>query len=276
MNYFKITDWDDAYANGPHIPNGDRWPAAWVEPAAAYRTTCKNELDISYGPHARQSYDLFLPNREPKGLLVFIHGGYWLALDKSYWSHLAKGAVNRGFAVVMPSYILCPEASIADIIHMVGMAIEHAAQKISGPIILSGHSAGGHLVTSMMCNDTPLLEQTRQRIVHTLSISGLHDLRPLLNTKMNDQFMMSQEDAQALSPVLKAPIANCPFTAWVGGGERSEFIRQSELIVNIWRGLGAQTSLVCEPDRHHFNVIDGLSNPDSVLMNAMFEFVDGC
>lgn len=268
----KITDWDDAYANGPYIPNGDSWPAAWVKPAAAYRATCKCELDISYGQHERQSYDLFLPDNEPKGLFIFVHGGYWLKLDKSYWSHLAKGAVDRGFAVVMPSYVLCPEASIEEITKMVGQAIDHAASKISGPIILSGHSAGGHLVSSMVCENSPLLAQTRERIVHTVSISGIHDLRPLLQNEMNDHFGMSEEDAVGLSPALKRPVAECRLTAWVGGNERPEFIRQSELIANIWQGLGAQTSVFCEPDRHHFDVIDGLADPNSSLTKTAFEF----
>ena len=273
MKYMKITDWDDAYANGLHILNGDHWPAAWVGPAATYRAACKSQLDMSYGTHQRQSYDLFLPDYEPKGLSIFIHGGFWLKLDKSYWSHLAKGAIDRGFAVAIPSYVLCPETSINEITLMIAQAIEHAVDQISGPIVLSGHSAGGHLVSAMVCEGSPLSPQTRQRIVHTVSISGLHDLRPLLQTKMNDQLGMSYDDAKNLSPALNTPIPDCRLTAWVGGNERPEFIRQSELIANIWRGLGAKMAIICEPDRHHFDVIDGLADPKSKLMKAAFEGV---
>ena len=37
MILHQISDWNDAYANGPNIPGGERWPAAWVQPAQAYR-----------------------------------------------------------------------------------------------------------------------------------------------------------------------------------------------------------------------------------------------
>ena len=57
--------------------------------------------------------------------------------------------------------------------------------------------------------------------------------------------------------------------AWVGQAERSEFVRQSALIANVWRGLGAETDLVVEPDRHHFDVIDGLADPGSPLTEAL-------
>ena len=116
MPLYKVTDFTDAYANAPNIPNGDAWPEAWVGPAKTFRDTWPNvETDISYGNHDREKYDLFAPQGESHGLFVFIHGGFWLRLDKSYWSHLAKGALERGFSVAVPSYPLCPEVRVQDI-----------------------------------------------------------------------------------------------------------------------------------------------------------------
>lgn len=276
MTGFNITDWDNAYANGINIPNGNRWPKAWVEPAASYRAGLERtghlRADVEYGPHERNRYDLFLPEGNAKGLFVFIHGGYWLALDKSYWSHLAQGAVEKGWAVAMPSYVLCPEVDIGEITEMTATAIEHAAQQIAGPVVLSGHSAGGHLVSSMLNQQSPLPQQTQSRIAHTVSLSGVHDLRPLLNTGMNDNLKLTKDSANQLSPALMTPMHACRLTAWVGGTERAEFIRQSELLSNIWRGLGAWTQCVVEPDRHHFDVIDGLMDKDSPLVQTLFDF----
>ena len=268
MSESQITDWDDAYANAVHIPDSQRWPEAWLGPAARYRKSTRCDLDIAYGEHPRQVYDLFLPRAEPAGLMVFAHGGYWLDFDKSYWSHLAAGAVDSGWAVAMPSYVLCPEASIADISCMIAQAVQHAAGKISGPIILSGHSAGGHLASFMVCDGSSLAPDVRQRIVHTVSISGLHDLRPLVKTRMNDQLKLTAREAGQLSPALRMPDPGCRLTAWVGQEERPEFIRQSELITNIWRGLGVRTQCAIAPDQHHFNVIDGLKDAQSPLMKA--------
>ncbi len=268
MSGFQVTDWDDAYANSDHVPGSKRWPDEWIELAARYRESSNCELDIAYGGHQRQVFDLFFPAGEPAGLFVFIHGGYWLEFDKSYWSHLAQGAVESGWAVAMPSYILCPEVGIDDIRQMVAAAIQHAADKIAGPIILTGHSAGGHLAACMVCNGSPLSTETRARIIHTVSISGLHDLRPLIRTQMNDQLKLTAGEAMQLSPAFRTPDPQCRLTAWVGQAERPEFLRQSDLIANTWRGAGAWTQCTVVPDQHHFDVIDGLSDAQSPLMKA--------
>ncbi|WP_163851453.1 alpha/beta hydrolase [Pseudooceanicola aestuarii] len=265
MVVFDVTDWDAAYENGRNIPGGSEYPAAWVGPAAAFRDQARGEIDVPYGPGDRHRYDLFLPQGAPRGLFVFVHGGYWVALDKSYWSHLAAGPVARGWAVAMPSYDLCPTVGIAQITDQVGAAITHAAGQVAGPVILSGHSAGGHLVSAMMCHDSPLPPQVQARLAHVVSISGLHDLRPMLNTTRNAQLQLDLTTAEAASPALKRPLPGVDLTAWVGGGERQEFLRQTQLLPNIWHGLGARTAAVVEPDRHHFNVIDGLADPHSPL-----------
>ncbi|SFZ83783.1 Acetyl esterase/lipase [Devosia enhydra] len=267
-----ITDWDDAYANGPNIPGGERWPSAWVAPAAAFRERLLAEgrarLDLAYGEAPRNRFDLFLPEGTPKGLVVFIHGGFWLRLDKSYWSHLAAGPLAHGHAVAMPSYTLCPEANIAAITLEMAHAIAGAADLVPGPIRLVGHSAGGQLVTRMVSHTSPLPEALWARIALTLSLSGLHDLRPLLNTGMNATIGLDAM-AAAESPALLAPLPGTRLICWVGAAERSEFLRQNALLANIWKGLGAATDAVEEPDRHHFNVIDGLSDPDHPLCRAL-------
>lgn len=268
MTEFQITDWDDAYSNETHIPDSQRWPDEWSALAAQYRANSNCELDIAYGEQARQVYDMFFPAGDPAGLFVFIHGGYWLEFDKSYWSHLAKGAVDSGWAVAMPSYVLCPQAGIGHIRDMVTTAITHAADRIPGPIVLTGHSAGGHLAACMVCDGSPLPLEIQQRVVHTVSISGLHDLRPLVKTQMNTQLNLTDREAMLLSPAFRIPDVQCRLTAWVGEAERPEFLRQADLIANAWRGCGAWTQCVSAPDQHHFDVIDGLCDAQSPLMKA--------
>ncbi|MBN9234133.1 MULTISPECIES: alpha/beta hydrolase [Phyllobacteriaceae] len=271
----KVQDWDGAYSNGVNIAGGDRWPEAWVAPAAAYRKELsaagRAQLDIAYDGGERNRLDLFLPAGAPKGLVVFVHGGYWMALDKSFWSYLARGAVESGYAVTMPSYTLAPQARITDITAEIGKAIEKAAELVSGDIRLTGHSAGGHLVTRMISTTSPLSDGVRRRIVNTVSLSGVHDLRPIMKTGMNDTLKIDQAEALAESPALLPPMDGARLVCWVGGGERSEFIRQSELLANIWTGLGAATGFYAEPDRHHFNVIDGLADAAHPLTRTLLE-----
>ncbi|NPV25434.1 alpha/beta hydrolase [Bradyrhizobium aeschynomenes] len=270
---YAVKDWDNAYANGPNIPGGERWPGLWVPPAEAYRADMAGQgrakLDIAYGAHDRQRLDLFLPEGTPKGLVVFVHGGYWMRLDKSFWSHLAQGAIARGHAVAMPSYRLCPEVGIADISTDVAQAIARAMDEVDGPVALTGHSAGGHLVSRMICRGAPLPADRQARIGSVVSISGLHDLRPLQRTAMNDTLHIDDATASKESPALLAPVAGARVTAWVGGAERNEFRRQAQLLANIWTGLGASTAYVEAQDRHHFDVIDDLADADSALMATL-------
>jgi acetyl esterase/lipase len=269
----KITNWDDAYTNGANIARGDRWPSAWVVPARDFRDRLSGigraQLGISYGAKSRNQIDLFLPEGSPKGLVVFVHGGYWMALDNSYWSHLAAGSIAHGYAVAMPSYRLCPDVRIGDIVDEIGAAIARAAAQVEGPIMLTGHSAGGHLVSRMVCATTPLPPSVAARIRNVVSISGLHDLRPLMNTGMNETLHIDAAEALSHSPALLGPMSGARIICWAGGGERAEFLRQNALLANIWTGLGAATSAVVEPDRHHFNVIDGLADPDHPLTRVL-------
>jgi arylformamidase len=268
-----IVDWDDAYSNGPNIPRGERWPEAWVAPAQAFRDRLtaagRAQLDLTYGSAPRNRLDLFLPEGEAQGLVVFIHGGYWMRLDKSLWSYLATGPLAHGWAVAMPTYTLCPDIRVGGIVREVGVAIEKVAGLVAGPIALTGHSAGGHLASRMVANGTPLSKATLARVRNVVSISGLHDLRPLMATAMNATLHIDEAEALAQSPALLRPVDGARITCWVGGGEREEFIRQNALLANIWTGLGARTAAVVEPDRHHFTIIDGLADPDHPLTRTL-------
>lgn len=268
-----IADWDNAYANGVNIAGSDRWPTAWDEPAQAFRDALsakgRAQLDIVYGDYPRNRLDLFLPAAKAKGLVVFIHGGYWMESDKRTWSHLAAGPIVHGYAVAMPSYTLCPSIRIAGIVREVGAAIGKAAAMVEGPLMLTGHSAGGHLASRMVTATTPLAPEVAGRIRHVVSISGVHDLRPIMRAGLNETLAIDEHEALTESPALLLPMDKARLTCWVGGGERAEFLRQSALLANIWTGLGATTSSVVEPDRHHFNVIDGLADPGHPLTRTL-------
>ncbi|MCV9999280.1 alpha/beta hydrolase [Pararhizobium sp. YC-54] len=273
MIEYGVRDWDNAYANGPNIAGGERWPEAWIAPATSFRDALhgagRAKLNVSYGERPRNVLDIFLPQNAPRGLVTFVHGGFWMRLDKSYWSHLAAGAVEQGYAVAMPSYTLCPESRVRDITNEVALAVAKAATLFTGPIHLVGHSAGGHLVTRMITTTSPLPIEVLHRVQKVVSISGVHDLRPLMNTAMNATLSIDAAEANTESPALLTPVAKARLCCWVGGAEREEFLRQNALLANIWQGLGASTAAVVEPDKHHFNIIDGLMDPAHPLTRAL-------
>lgn len=265
----KVIDWDDAFANSAYIPGSEKLPGIWAAEAMAYRTKHASRIEeLSYGPDPRHRIDLILPDQRPKGLVVFIHGGYWIGYGKSDWTHFAEGARALGWAVALPQYILAPQASLTKITRDVGKAISVAAAKVEGPIRVMGHSAGGHLAARMACDDSPLSAALRARLRRVMPISGVHDLRRLLWTSMNASLRLTPDEAIAESPSLHLPLLDCRVLNWVGGDERPEFIRQSRLLAAIWDGP-CDSELVIEPGFNHFSILDGLCLPTSPIVSAL-------
>jgi len=97
----------------------------------------------------------------------------------------------------------------------------------------------------------------------------VHDLRPMMETAMNNDLRIDPAEAAAHSPALLAPLPGARLVCWVGAAERGEFTRQNALLANIWTGLGLATCAIEEADRHHFNVIDGLADPHHPMVEAL-------
>ena len=126
MRFLTREEADIAHANGAFIPGAETFVPRWQAKAAAFRDACgpRARLDLPYGSGARHAFDLFLPEGDAKGLLVFVHGGYWVASDRAEWSHLAAGPLAHGYAVAVPSYTLCPETRVSAITREIAAAIE--------------------------------------------------------------------------------------------------------------------------------------------------------
>lgn len=255
-------DFDDAFANAAYIPGGEDYPDKWAIQAAAFRDTALCELDVPYGEGQRERFDLFHPPRLARGVVVFIHGGYWLRFDKSFWSHLAAGPLAHGWAVAMPSYDLCPQVRISEIGMQIERAIAEVARRVLGPILLTGHSAGGQLAARMSAPRNFAAWQSRvERIV---PISAVTDLAQLMQTKMNAQLRIDTDEAASESPI-NLPAPHVPVHICVGGDERPIFIQQSQRLSDQW---GCPIHI--EPNRHHFDVVEELANPESTVTRLLF------
>ena len=268
-----IADWDDAYANAPHIPGGDDYPPRWEALARDFRAG--DGRAAARGPAVRGAPAAAArpvpAGGRAEGLVVFVHGGYWRAFDRGTWSHLAAGPLAHGWAVAMPGYVLAPEARIAAITAMIAEAVAAAAAEVAGAD--PARRAFGRRAPrgAAGLRRQPAAGRRSRRGVDRV----VHDQRaarpaPAAAARLND-------DACGSTPARPrprarrcgAPRGGLLVHAWVGDGERPEFVRQTTLIANIWTGLGAEMEQTIEPRRHHFNVIDGLTHPGSGLVEAI-------
>jgi arylformamidase len=228
--------------------------------------------EIRYGSGPKETLDLFVPADPARGTLMFIHGGYWRALDKADHAFVAPAFVAAGIAVAVINYDLCPDVTIATIVEQCRRAVTWVAREgpqngAPPPLVISGHSAGGHLAAMMIATDWRAHGFDAAPFVASVSLSGVHDLEPMVLFAHNVDFRLDEAAAHAVSPVNHLPQADVPLIIAVGERETSEFVRQSQLLWDAWPRnrrpqRGGPMSIA---GHHHFSVVLEYADPDSAL-----------
>lgn len=268
-----------AYNARAAVPEFADIMVGWELSAAAYREEAEAELDLPYldelgGGSARTLLDLFWPrgrNRDSCPLSLYVHGGYWQALDRKYFSHLARGPNRRGMAMAIASYDLCPHLDIPGIERQIACACLYLWNTLKRRPIVCGHSAGGHLTACMLAYDFSALDAGApgDLVPAGVAVSGLFDLRDLVYTSINDKLGLTLDTAERASPAFRAAPRGKRLIAQVGARESEAFHWQSKEIVRRWRDGGAVTQYVNVADTNHFTVIGGLADPDSALVGSL-------
>lgn len=269
-------DLEAEYNNRARVPEHPEIFARWMKDAADYRTKAAEDegasLGLSYGGSPRQIVDLFFPDAAGKSpLALFIHGGYWRALEPSTFSHMARGMNAHGIAVAVAGYDLCPQVSVAQIVEQMRAACLFLWKRFGQRIMVSGHSAGGHLAGAMLATDWRARDKTAPAdlVRCAYSISGVFDLKPLIETTMNADLKLDAAEAKKVSPIFwPAPAGS--LDSIVGGAESSEFIRQAKIITDAWGGR-TQVRYEAVPGANHFTVLDPLTDPDSAMVKRLVE-----
>jgi arylformamidase len=261
-------DYETEYNNRARVPEHPGIIAGWQADAAAYRATALCELGVSYGAGERQDYDLFKPEAvRGNALVMFIHGGYWQALDRSHFSHMARGLNRLGLPVAVIGYDLCPQVSLGHIVWETQQAAAALWRRFSLPVVASGHSAGGHLSACALATDWKNLDPDLpdQLVPAAYGISGLYNLKPLTETSLNNALGLSMEAAELDSPLFWPAPSRLTMDAVVGAEESAEYLKQSRRLVDVWGLEGVATRYEEVPGANHFTVIAGLTDPDNPM-----------
>jgi arylformamidase len=229
-------------------------------------------LDRAYGEQPGETVDIFPARKGDGSCMMFIHGGYWRALDKKDFSFLAPAWVDAGVSLAVVNYDLCPRVTMDEIVRQMLRASrwlwlnaeEYGMDQ--DRLYVAGHSAGGHLAAMLMCALWPVFDRTLPKDLWKggLAISGVYDLRPLMEVEwLNGDLRLDAAAALKLSPAFLPPATRAAVMTCVGGDESSEFHRQNALLGERWRAACAGD--IAMPGRHHFSVIDGLAEQKSAL-----------
>jgi arylformamidase len=258
-----MIDYEAEYNNRARVINSSEIIARWSRASATAREALPGDRDLSYGPGPRHIYDVYPAPGDKRGpLVVYIHGGYWQRGHGHDYAFVAREFLARGVSVVIPSYRLCPAATIADCVADMADLVAHLKARGLGHPVLVGHSAGGHIAASLMARNDELRAGC--------GISGVYDLQPLIGTSLNDVLRLDTAQAVALTP-LNWQLARLrgTFIAAVGENESAEYQRQAAACARAWAGKDIVAKSVVIAHADHFTIVDELSKPGSPMLNRI-------
>jgi arylformamidase len=281
---------DAQYNNRLRVPDFATYFARWKSRSEAARRQLGAEgarLDVAYGPSALEKLDIF-PAKAAGGakppILVFIHGGYWRALDKADFSYTALPYVQAGITYIPINYGLTPGVSLDEIVRQAKAAMAwlyRNSQEHGGDInrlYVSGHSAGGQLAPMVLTHDWAADGLPAGLVKGAVAISGLFDLEPIRLSYLDEGMNLDAAMVRRNSPIHLAPGASKrqpPLVLCVGGAENPEFLRQQADYAVAWAKTQAPAAAVDASGANHFSVMDLMADPGSALFRACRDLVLG-
>ena len=227
-------------------------------------------LDISYGPHPRQTMDLYRTRGDRRATVAYFHAGYWQSRDKSGFRFLAPSLAADGFDVALVNYPLSPDMGISEIVAASYAALPAlAALTENAPLILIGHSAGAQIAIELGMR----AKNADWTVSGILAISGVFDLVPLIGTSVNEKLGLDLASARAASPLHRVDPGAPPAIFAVGALETQAFRDQTAAMSEAWRWSGNSAALVTVPEADHFSILNELCGDTGSLRMAVSELV---
>ena len=255
---------EQQYNNRLAVPDYAEYLADWSRRSANYREKSKGHLNLSYGESEREVLDIFPANAASTPIHIFLHGGYWQALNKDSFSFIAEHINQKGECAVIINYGLCPLVTVAEIITQIQKATRWIllnANDYGGDtrcIQITGHSAGAHLLTKLVTtdwNDAGFYHSPFQRLN---ALSGIYDLKPLVATSVNKALQLTPQTSKQLSSLLDSFNTGSGLTELnllVGDLESDEYKKQSAQLMGVWKNeLKMQYNTIA--NTHHFSILD--------------------
>jgi arylformamidase len=248
----KLADATQAYLTGQIHASQTGLLEDFAAEGAAAVAAYAPLLDIAYGGHEREVFDLFVSPEPWRGTVAYFHAGYWQGRDKAQFRFIAAPFMAAGVDVTLVNYPLCPEVSLRRLMGSAAASIPKILGKVRGMgrggerLVAAGHSAGGHIAVE--------LALAGAAVSAVIAISGIYELAPLRATRLNDKLGLDAEEARAMSPLHRVGGVLPPALFMVGGLETPEFRGQSEAMHEAWGAAGRSTYLEIE-GADHFSVL---------------------
>ena len=233
-----------------------------------------SKKDIAYGTHSRELLDIYPSDKPNSKTLVFIHGGYWRALDKSSFQFVAGAFHSYSVTTVLITYPLAPTATMDQIVASCHRALDWVYDNIGkyngdpDQVYVAGHSAGGHLAAMLLVSGSH-----NKKIKGICTLSALFNLIPIKLSELNYTLKMDESTALKNSPVRFLPEYKVPLLLAVGTEETDEFKAQSQELYDYWKN-SVPIQLMEIEGANHYSIIENFADKKAqlhILIRAMME-----
>ena len=244
--------------------------------AVQARVRC--QANIPYGPTGPERLDIYPTAGAAAPVFVYLHGGYWRALDAADSGFMAEAMTQAGICVVAVNYTLAPAASLDEIVRQCRAALEWVHANIAAHggdparLHVGGSSAGGHLAAMLAVPGCVALPGDAIRSLTLLS--GLYDLTHLPHTHVNEWLRLDAAAAARNSPLWQLPRPGMRIVGSYAPNETDEFKRQSEVYFAACHAAGSHVEVVAMPGTNHFDIVFALADAASPLSTAVRRAMD--
>jgi len=266
------------------VPSADTYleNAAKAAAAARERLAGDSRFDVRYGSGAKQTVDILKgPSSDQAApLVLFVHGGYWRALDKNDHTHLALPFVDAGAVFLNLNYDLCPDVSVSTIANEIRAGLIWAAQHAGGyggdpnRIFLYGHSAGAHLAGMMMAETFPPDTVHTEQVRGVFAISGIYEPEVARTLSVNEEIGLDAAEAARNNVLQRTPRHTWPTLVAAGEAEPSGWVEQSRAFEALLRGHDIPVEFVTAENCNHFSFLEILSESNHPLVTKMLQRLD--
>ena len=262
---------ENLYNQKHRIPNYEDYPINWKRDSDRARKELETKMDVRYGDHSLETYDVFVGN-PGSPVHVFFHGGYWYSQDKSNFEFMAPAFVEKGWTFVGANYPLCPDVTMTGLVDSCRKMVLDISSRLNtwgfdgSTIHLAGHSAGAQIVSILATTQWDRHTQNqRPPISRTMGISGIYDLQPVVYIDRNLEIGLTNNDVSEFSPMFYCEPFVGELLLAVGTHEGSEKVRQMQDYAKMQagRGKGSQSALI--DNANHFSILDDYADRDGLL-----------
>lgn len=236
---------------------------------------------LRYGERPEQVVDLYLPDSAPHAWVALVHGGFWRERwDRTHLRPLAGALRAQGYGVALLEYARSgmPAGGWPGTFEDVAAGLLAVRRHLGAgvPLVLAGHSAGGHLALWLLHQDAAAAAPDLAPVAGAVSLAGCLDLGLVASLGLDEDAagdLMGGSPAQVpqrYAVADPAALGRTPYPVVVVHGSADEKV--PEQVAEAWwqaAGSPGRDRMVRLEGVSHFPLVDPLDPSYEVLLQQI-------